>query len=91
MTEVAWALASIVLADSDRDWRINGTGDTSRCRAEGGMIGVMTDPYPYNGRLSRWEEIAEGLAIVGVQPLEAPFPFQPGQYATLGLTGPRAS
>jgi ferredoxin--NADP+ reductase len=41
--------------------------------------------YPYNGRLSRWEEIAPGLAIVGVQALEEPFPFEPGQYATLGL------
>ena len=26
----------------------------------------MSEAYPYNGRLSRWEEIAEGLAIVGV-------------------------
>lgn len=48
----------------------------------------MTQEYPYNGRLSRWEEIAPGLAIVGVQALEDPFPFQPGQYATLGLMGP---
>jgi len=47
----------------------------------------MSTDYPYNGRLSRWEEIVEGLAIVGVQALEAPFPFQPGQYATLGLMG----
>jgi len=45
----------------------------------------MTDDYPYNGRLSRWEEIAPGLAIVGVQSEEEPFPFEPGQYATLGL------
>ncbi len=30
----------------------------------------MTAEYPYNGRLSRWEEIAPGLAIVGVQALE---------------------
>ena len=29
-----------------------------------------------------------GLAIVGVQALEEPFPFEPGQYATLGLMGP---
>jgi ferredoxin-NADP reductase len=49
----------------------------------------MSTDYPNPGRLSRWEEIAEGLAIVGVQALEAPFPFQPGQYATLGLTGPQ--
>ena len=48
----------------------------------------MSEEYPYNGRLSRWEEIADGLAIVGVQALEEPFPFQPGQYGTLGLLGP---
>ena len=48
----------------------------------------MSTDYPSPGRLSRWEEIAEGLAIVGVQALTTPFPFQPGQYATLGLTGP---
>ena len=47
----------------------------------------MSEVYPYNGRLSRWEEIADGLAIVGVQALEEPFPFQAGQYATLGLMG----
>jgi ferredoxin/flavodoxin---NADP+ reductase len=45
----------------------------------------MSDPYPYNGRISRWEEITPGLAIVAVQSLEAPFSFEPGQYATLGL------
>ena len=45
----------------------------------------MASDYPYNGRLSRWEEIAPGLAIVGVQALDEPFPFEPGQYATLGL------
>lgn len=48
----------------------------------------MADEYPYNGRLSRWEEIAEGLAIVAVEALEDPFPFEAGQYATLGLMGP---
>jgi ferredoxin--NADP+ reductase len=48
----------------------------------------MGDEYPYNGRLSRWEEIAEGLAIVAVESLEEPFEFEPGQYATLGLMGP---
>ena len=48
----------------------------------------MTAEYPYNGRLSRWEEVAPGLAIVGVQALEQPFGFEPGQYATLGLMGP---
>jgi ferredoxin-NADP reductase len=47
----------------------------------------MSQEYPYNGRLSRWEEIAPGLAIVGVRALEDPFPFEPGQYATLGLMG----
>ncbi len=45
----------------------------------------MTDDYPYNGRLSRWDEVASGLAIVGVQPEQEPFAFEPGQYATLGL------
>jgi ferredoxin--NADP+ reductase len=48
----------------------------------------MSTDYPYTGRLSRWEEIAEGLAIVGVQALENQFAFNPGQYATLGLMGP---
>jgi ferredoxin--NADP+ reductase len=48
----------------------------------------MSDEFPYNARLSRWEEIAEGLAIVGVEALEARFPFEPGQYGTLGLMGP---
>jgi ferredoxin--NADP+ reductase len=45
----------------------------------------MAADYPYNGRLSRWEEFTPGLAIVGVQALGEPFPFEPGQYATLGL------
>jgi ferredoxin-NADP reductase len=48
----------------------------------------MADQYPYNGRISRWEEIADGLAIVAVEAPEDPFPFEPGQYATLGLVGP---
>ena len=48
----------------------------------------MTEEYPYNGRLSRWQEVAPGLAIVGVQALVEPFAFEPGQYATLGLMGP---
>jgi ferredoxin/flavodoxin---NADP+ reductase len=47
----------------------------------------MADDYPYNGRLSRWEEVAPGLAIVGVQALDEPFSFEAGQYATLGLVG----
>jgi ferredoxin-NADP reductase len=46
------------------------------------------EEYPYNGRLSRWEEVSPGLAIVGVQSRDEPFPFEPGQYATLGLMGP---
>ena len=49
----------------------------------------MAEEYPYNGRLSRWDEVAEGLAIVGVQALEDPFEFAAGQYATLGLLGPQ--
>jgi ferredoxin-NADP reductase len=57
-------------------------------RAGDGIIDTMTDAYPYNGRLSRWEEVAPGLAIVGVESLEAPFAFEPGQYGTLGLMGP---
>ena len=48
----------------------------------------MSQDYPYNGRISRWDEVAEGLAIVRVEPLEEPFPFEAGQYATLGLMGP---
>ena len=47
----------------------------------------MATDYPYNGRISRWEEIAEGLAIVGVEALDEPFAFEAGQYATLGLMG----
>ena len=48
----------------------------------------MAEAYPYNGRLTRWQEIVDGLAIVGVTALTDPFPFIPGQYATLGLVGP---
>jgi ferredoxin/flavodoxin---NADP+ reductase len=47
----------------------------------------MSEEYPYNGRLSRWVEVADGLAIVGVQKLDGTFSFEPGQYATLGLLG----
>ncbi len=47
----------------------------------------MASDYPYNGTISRWEEVADGLAIVAVASNEAPFPFAPGQYATLGLMG----
>lgn len=47
----------------------------------------MADEYPYNGRISRWDEFAPGLAITSVVALEAPFAFTPGQYATLGLMG----
>jgi len=49
----------------------------------------VSQDYPYNGRLSRWEEVADGLVIVGVEATESPFPFEPGQYATLGLMGPQ--
>ena len=48
----------------------------------------MGQEYPYNGRLSRWDEVAEGLVIVGISATDAPFPFTPGQYATLALIGP---
>jgi NAD(P)H-flavin reductase len=47
----------------------------------------VSEEYPYNGRLSRWEEVAPGLAIVGVE-TDQRFSFEPGQYATLGLMGP---
>jgi NAD(P)H-flavin reductase len=47
----------------------------------------MAEEFPYNGRLTRWEESTPGLAVVGVQALEEPFPFEAGQYATLGLVG----
>jgi ferredoxin--NADP+ reductase len=47
----------------------------------------MAAEYPYNGRLSRWEEIVDGLAIVAVEGPEERFAFEPGQYATLGLVG----
>lgn len=47
----------------------------------------MSEEFPYNGRLSRWDEVADGLAIIGVQALEEPFDFLPGQYGTLGLLG----
>src|SRR6266545_3761474 len=57
--------------------RDRGTGEAVR----------MSEAYPYNGRLSRWEEVAPGLVIVGVESQETPFPFAPGQYATLGLVG----
>jgi ferredoxin/flavodoxin---NADP+ reductase len=47
----------------------------------------MSEEYAYNGILSRWDEVSPGLAIVGVRALAEPFPFEPGQYATLGLVG----
>jgi ferredoxin/flavodoxin---NADP+ reductase len=47
----------------------------------------VSQDYPYNGRLSRWDEVADGLVIVGVEAAEGAFPFEPGQYATLGLMG----
>jgi ferredoxin/flavodoxin---NADP+ reductase len=57
-------------------------------QGDGYTCGRMSEEYPYNGRLSRWDEVADGLAIVGVQVLDEPFAFQPGQYGTLGLLGP---
>jgi len=47
----------------------------------------LSQAYPYNAHLSRWENVADGLAIVAVSPDGEPFPFQAGQYATLGLLG----
>ena len=47
----------------------------------------MSQAYPYNAHLSRWENVSDGLAIVAVSPDGEPFPFQAGQYATLGLLG----
>jgi ferredoxin--NADP+ reductase len=47
----------------------------------------VSQDFPYNGRISRWDEVAPGLVIVGVEAVESPFPFEPGQYATLGLMG----
>lgn len=46
----------------------------------------MTQDDPHRGRLTQWQEIAEGLAILGVA-ADHPFAFAPGQYATLGLPG----
>lgn len=48
----------------------------------------MGQAYPYNGRLSRWDEITDGLVICAVTANDEPFPFIPGQYATMGLVGP---
>lgn len=47
-----------------------------------------SESYPYNGRMTKWDEVAPGLAIVSVEPLAGSFPFEPGQYATLGLLNP---
>ena len=51
----------------------------------------MAAEYPYNGRLSRWEEVAPGLAIVGVQALEEPFPFEAGPVRDARPHGARRS
>ena len=48
----------------------------------------MVDDYPYNGRLTRWDEIHDGLAIVACALNADPVSFAPGQYLTLGLMGP---
>jgi ferredoxin--NADP+ reductase len=45
----------------------------------------MAEAYPYNGRLTRWDEVAPGLVICAVAMDDDPFPFTPGQYATLAL------
>jgi ferredoxin--NADP+ reductase len=45
----------------------------------------MAEAYPYNGRLTRWDEVAPGLVICAVASDTEPFPFTPGQYATLAL------
>lgn len=47
----------------------------------------MSQDDPHRGRLTDWQEIAEGLAIMGVA-ADHPFAFAPGQYATLGLPHP---
>jgi ferredoxin-NADP reductase len=52
------------------------------------VIAEAAAAYPYNGRISRWEEVAEGLIILGVVATDGGFAFEPGQYATLGLVGP---
>jgi ferredoxin-NADP reductase len=48
----------------------------------------MSEAYPYNGRLTRWDVVADGLVICAVAKDDDPFPFAPGQYATLGLDPP---
>ena len=45
----------------------------------------MSERYPYNARLSRWDVVSDGLVICGVTLDGEPFPFTPGQYNTLGL------
>lgn len=48
----------------------------------------MGQEYPYNGQLTRWDEVTYGLVICAVAPDGEPFPFTPGQYATLALPSP---
>jgi ferredoxin-NADP reductase len=48
----------------------------------------MSERYPYNARLSRWEVVSDGLVICAVALDAEPFPFLPGQYNTLGLDLP---
>jgi ferredoxin-NADP reductase len=48
----------------------------------------VSQQYPYNSHLTRWDVVTDGLVICAVSKDEDPFPFVPGQYATLGLDGP---
>jgi ferredoxin-NADP reductase len=45
----------------------------------------MSERYPYNARLSRWDVVSDGLVICAVQLDGEPIQFIPGQYNTLGL------
>ncbi len=48
----------------------------------------MSERYPYNARLSRWDVVSDGLVICAVALDGEPFDFIPGQYNTLGLDPP---
>jgi ferredoxin/flavodoxin---NADP+ reductase len=48
----------------------------------------VSERYPYNARLSRWDVVSGGLVICAVALDGEPFPFLPGQYNTLGLDDP---
>jgi ferredoxin/flavodoxin---NADP+ reductase len=49
---------------------------------------AVSERYPYNARLSRWDVVSDGLVICAVALDGEPFPFTPGQYNTLGLDDP---